>query len=66
MTTIMIITELIVILALSILLIEFIQLCRKAQDTIGELQIDNMSLTWENVRLKERIEWLEKQNKERL
>lgn len=59
MTTIMIIVEFIVIFALSILLVEFMRLYRKAQDTSSELQLDNISLTWENERLKEQIEWLE-------
>lgn len=59
MTTIMIIVEFIVIFALSILLVEFMRLYRKAQDTSSELQLDNINLTWENERLKEQIEWLE-------
>lgn len=59
MTTIMIIVEFIVIFALSILLVEFMRLYRKAQDTSSELQLDNISLIWENERLKEQIKWLE-------
>lgn len=53
------IVEFIVIFALSILLVEFVRLYRKAQDTSSELQLDNLSLTWENERLKEQIKWLE-------
>lgn len=60
MTTIMIIVEFIVIFALSILLVEFMRLYRKAQDTSSELQLDNISLTWENERLKEQIKYLNK------
>ena len=60
MAMLMIIVEFIVIFALSILLVEFMRLYRKAQDTSSELQLDNISLTWENERLKEQIKYLNK------
>ena len=59
MAMLIVIVEFIVIFALSILLVEFMRLYRKAQDTSSELQLDNISLNWENERLKEQIKWLE-------
>lgn len=59
MAMLIVIVEFIVIFALSILLVEFMRLYRKAQDTSSELQLDNISLIWENERLKEQIKWLE-------
>ena len=46
MAMLIVIVEFIVIFALSILLVEFMRLYRKAQDTSSELQLDNISLIW--------------------
>ena len=59
MAMLIVIVEFIVIFALSIILVEFMRLYIKAQDTSSELQLDNISLIWENERLKEQIKWLE-------